>query len=218
MLGAIVCLICAFGLVRRGARIGGKRRGAPLAIFAGASALTMLASAVFHAMPPETGARAVTQRVDHAMIFVLIAATFTPVHAVLFRGWPRWGPLAAIWLAAAAGIALKAVFFTSVPEWLGVVIYLAMGWAGLASMIAVLRRRGWRFCIPFFVAASSYTIGAVIEVTNALVLFPGVAGPHEVFHVFVLGGVAAFWWLMRRIAVEPHAATALGSETTAAAA
>ena len=81
LIGGVVCLVCAFRLVHAGVRAEGKRRAAPLIIFAAASALTMLASALFHAMPLDTGARNVTQRIDHAMIFVLIAATFTPASA-----------------------------------------------------------------------------------------------------------------------------------------
>src|SRR4029077_16650438 len=105
-------------------------------------------SGVYHLLPLGSGGRQVLGRLDHSAIFVLIAGTFTPTHGILFRGWQRWGPLLAIWTVAVAGIVLKAVFFSSVEEWLGLMLYLVLGWLGAASAVVLGYRYGVSFLRP----------------------------------------------------------------------
>ncbi|MCC7387811.1 MAG: hemolysin III family protein [Phycisphaerales bacterium] len=195
--GAIVFALLSIDLLRRGR--GHPGRLAALAIFAGSSVLLLAASTAFHAAPAGSTTRSVLQRVDHAAIFILIAGTFTAIHAIRFRGLMRWGLIALIWTLAAAGIAIKTVFFTLVPEWLGVSLYLAMGWMGLAAMIGTWRTWGPRAALLMLAAGLAYTAGALVEMTNWPTLTPA-WGPHEVFHLFVLLGLSLFWLDIRAIA------------------
>lgn len=179
----------------------GRRRGwhaVGLGIFAFSCVLLLAASGVFHLLGPGPG-RSVMQRIDHAAIFVLIAGTFTPIHAMLFRGFLRWGVLAFIWSAAATGIALKTVYFQGFPEWLGVVLYLGLGWIGGVSMIVLWRSRGFAFGQRMVYAGLAYTCGAAVELLDWPTLLPGVVGPHELFHVFVLIGAGFFWAFIEKI-------------------
>lgn len=197
LFGAIVFAIAGVYLVRRDDP---RSRRVPLAIFAAAAVTLLLASTLFHWLPSGTGARAVAQRLDHAAIFTLIAATFTPIHVILFRGVLRWGVLALVWTSAVAGLTLKTVFFNDVPEALGVSAYLALGWVGLFSMCFIFWRYGARFVSPLVLGGLAYTAGAVCEFTGQPTLITGVIKSHEVFHLAVLVGLGCHWMFINRIA------------------
>lgn len=192
LLGALVFLILGVVLLVRGRNTGYGR--IYLGIYAASVVLLLSMSGVYHMMVRGGAPHRVLERLDHGAIFILIAGTFTPVLGILFHGWLRWGPLAAIWVAAVAGITLKTVFFEDMAEWLGLTFYLAMGWVGLGSGILLARRYGFNFIKPLLIGGLAYSIGAVIEFLRVMVVVPGVIHPHELFHIAVLMGV--FWhWL-----------------------
>jgi channel protein (hemolysin III family) len=184
-----------------------------LAVFAFSCVLLLSLSGVYHLLTPETAARGVLMRLDHAAIFVLIAGSFTPVHVILLR--ERWQRhlLAWIWAAAIAGLALKMVYFDTLPIWLGLLMYLSLGWLGLISTIALARRFGVRFVLPLVWGALAYTIGAVAEFLGWPVLVAGIVGPHEVFHLAVLAGLSFHWAFVRGIAAGAPYFTGGGSAT-----
>lgn len=182
---------------------GNRTRMASLAVFV-FSALFMLAmSGVFHLLEPGGEPRAVLQRLDHAAIFVLIAGTFTPIHVMLFRGWRRHGVLILLWLLAITGLTLKSVFFDEMPEVLGLALYLGLGWLGIVTAILLYQGYRWRFLPLLLYGAAAYTLGALIDFFRLADLLPGVIGPHELFHVFVLAGIGCHWLLIHRIS-EAH--------------
>ncbi|MFG0276166.1 MAG: hemolysin III family protein [Phycisphaerales bacterium] len=197
---AIAFAIFAVPLVRRGR--GSPVRRASLIVFAATAVLLLTASATFHALPSGTAGRAVLQRVDHAAIFLLIAGTFTGIHGILFTGPLRWGVLTFIWIGAAAGIVLKTIFFDTFPEALGISLYLAMGWVGALTMIAVWRLHGGRHTVQLIAAGLAYTVGAVFEFTGWPTIVPGVIGPHDAFHIAVIVGLGIFWMFIYQIAGE----------------
>lgn len=199
LLGALVCVGAAPSLVARGPTTAAK---AALAVFAVSAVLLLLASGAFHSMTPDTPAREVFRRLDHAAIFVLIAGSFTPIHANLFRGALRWGVLVPIWAAALAGVALKTVFFEDIPYWVGVVVYLTMGWVGGVSIGFLIARRGFRYASPLLLGGLAYTVGAVCEFTGQPNLVPGLFESHEVFHLLVLLGLMGMWVFMHRTAAD----------------
>ena len=158
-------------------------------VFVISSVFLLSMSGVFHLLAPQSGAREVLQRLDHAGIFFLIAGTFTAVHASLFRGISRWGMLLLIWAVAITGITLKSIYFHDMPEWLGLSLYLGMGWLGAVSGVLLYRRYGLHFIRPLLYGALAYTTGAVMDFLRAPVLIDGVIGPHELFHIAVLMGL-----------------------------
>jgi predicted membrane channel-forming protein YqfA (hemolysin III family) len=79
------------------------------------------------------------------------------------------------------------------PEWLGMLMYLGLGWLGLISAVALSRRYGWRLLRPVLWAAVAYTAGALSEFLRWPVLLAGIVGPHEIFHLAVLAGVSCTW-------------------------
>jgi channel protein (hemolysin III family) len=195
---AMVFAILSFFLIVRGR--GDARRVISLAVFAFSCVLLLSLSGVYHLLTHETAARSVLLRLDHAAIFVLIAGSFTPVHVILLRD--RWQQhlLAWIWVAAIAGLTLKTVYFDTTPLWVGLAMYLGLGWLGVISTVALARRFGVRFVLPLVWGALAYTLGAVAEFLGWPVLVAGVIGPHEVFHLAVLAGVSFHWAFIRGIA------------------
>ena len=187
------------GLIQRGQ--GDSLRVAALLIYVTGVVSALFLSGLMHLADRESGARGVLVRLDHAAIFFLIAATYTPVHIIQFRGWMRWGVLGAIWSAATAGMILKMAFIDAVPEWLSLTMYLVLGWAGLFTAFALHRVVGLKPLIPIILGALAYSIGALIDVSALPDPLPGIVRPHEVFHVFVLAGVASHWLYIRRITV-----------------
>jgi channel protein (hemolysin III family) len=200
LLGAVVFALLAPALLRRGR--GDPARVAFLGVYAFACVFLLSMSAVYHMLPVGTGGRSVMERLDHGAIFVLIVGTFTPAHGILFRGAWRWGPLLLIWAAAVTGITLKTVFFTSLPEGLGLSLYLSLGWVGIFSAAVLWRCYGFRFVAPLLGGAVAYTVGAVLEYFNGrwLVWIPGVVDAHALFHLLVLAGAGLHWWFVWRFA------------------
>lgn len=207
--GAGTFLVLGYWLFR--GSVGGGGRLA-LGVFYFAVLFLLSMSGVYHLLSPGAG-RYVMQHLDHAAIFVLIAGTFTPVHAILFRGFARYGMLLLIWAAAITGISLKMVFFDAVSEWLGLALYLGLGWVGLISGTLLVRRYGWSCIHPLLWGALAYTVGAVLEFLRAPTLIPGVVAAHELFHVAVLVGIGYHWLfvyrLSRREAPVPRALLAV---------
>jgi len=196
--GAVLFAILGVFLVVRG--WGNARRVVSLAIFALSCVLLLSLSGVYHLLSHDTAARGVLMRLDHAAIFVLIAGSFTPVHAILLRArWHR-GLLLGIWLAAIAGLTLKTVYFNSMPTWLGLAMYLGLGWMGVLSTAAIARRFGWRFILPLVWGALAYTAGALVDHFHWPKPIPGMLEAHELFHLAVLAGISFHWVFIHAIA------------------
>jgi len=215
LVGAAVFALLAWPLLRRGlgARDApgdgpGRGRLVALGVFAFSAILLLSMSGVFHLLGHGRG-RMALQRLDHASIFVLIAGTFTPVQTIFFRGAWRWAPLLLIWLVAALGVTLKSVYFVSVPEALGISLYVAMGWLAGLSAFVLGQRHGLRFVLPLVLGGAVYTLGAALEWADPPALLPGVIRAHELFHGTVLVGLGLHWWFVWRTADCPGENAAL---------
>lgn len=187
LLSTGIFAVLGFFLLRKGR--GSAARLASLSIFVFTCLFLLSMSGVYHLLQIGGSGRQVLQRLDHAAIFGLIAGSFTPTHAILFRGWGRWGVLTMIWTLAATSITLTVIFFDTIPEWLSLSLYLGMGWIGLGSGVALGRRYGFGLIRPLVYSGLCYSAGAVLEFLRWPILIPGVVGPHELFHLAVLAGV-----------------------------
>lgn len=196
LIGAVVFLILSIPMIRRSMDC--RVKWVSLTVFAASAVMLLLSSGIFHALRSGTPGREIFQRLDHAAIFILIAGTFTPIHMILFRGLMRWGVLIPIWVAAVIGITLKTVFFESTPEWLGISIYLTMGWAGAISMVGAWRQHNLRFVSPLVLGGVAYTVGALCEFTSEPTIIRGVIRSHEMFHLAVLVGLGSMWGFIVR--------------------
>jgi len=182
-------------------------------VFVFSSVFLLSMSGVFHLLEPQGNARDVLQRLDHAGIFFLIAGTFTAVHSVLFRGIWRWGMLLIIWAIAIASITLKTIYFHDLSEWLGLSLYLGMGWLGAITGVLLYRRFGFAFIKPLVYGAMAYTAGAVIEFIRIPALIPGVIGPHEIFHIAVLAGLGYHYVFILSFSQSPIPVRTINAST-----
>jgi len=191
LLGALVFLILSFPLIKSGK--GNRMKIIALSVFSFASVFMLSMSGVYHLLSPEGKTRLILQRLDHSAIFILIVGTMTPVHQILFRGFMRWGWLIMVWVIAIASIVLKNIFFASFPEWLGLVLFLSLGWGGAVTAGILWYQRNLKHIVPLILGGLAYTTGAILEFVQQPVIIPGVLGPHELFHVAVLVGLSLHW-------------------------
>jgi channel protein (hemolysin III family) len=207
LIGAVVYAVLGIGLVRHGVD---RRQRISLTIFAVACVSLLGLSGTFHLLP-HGPSRAVLQRLDHAAIFVLIAATFTPIHTVLFHGARRWGILLIVWSGATFGLVHKLVYFDQIPEWLSVGSYLALGWLGGVTIVWLWQARSSHLAL-ILRGAVWYTGGAIIELSDSVTPIPGVMRSHELFHIAVLGGIGCHWRAITNIALATRTPPAVLSK------
>lgn len=156
-------------------------------IFGTSLVLLYTASSLYHLLKASPPVLRALRRIDHIMIFVLIAGSYTPYCLLALRGPWGYGLLAVIWSIALAGIIVKLLWLDA-PRWLTTGIYLAMGWMVVTAAGPLLR------ALPaaaiWWLSASGvfYTVGAVFYATKRPKLWPGVFGFHEAWHLFVLAG------------------------------
>ena len=144
-----------------------------------------VASSVYHYANGSERKLLILRKLDHAMIYVLIAGTYTPILLQYMPGRKGWLFVAAIWACALLGILIKLCWF-SAPRWLQTVLYIAMGWAILFD-ISVLQSMNRIAVLLLMVGGISYTVGAVIYMLKKPNITPSF-GFHELFHIFVLLG------------------------------
>ena len=160
-----------------------------MAIFMGSMILLYGASATYHSVDLTGRSLRIFRKLDHMMIFVLIAGSYTPVCLIVLGGKLGYTLLALVWGIAAVGMLVKACWITC-PKWFSSVIYIAMGWVCVLVFGPLLKT----LSVPAFLWLLSggiiYTVGGVIYALK-LPLFNAkhkFFGSHDVFHLFVMGG------------------------------
>lgn len=160
-----------------------------MAVFCLSMVLLYGASATYHSVNLKGTLLAVFRRVDHMMIFVLIAGSYTPVCLVVLGGRTGYTLLALVWGIAIAGMLLK-LFWISCPKWLSSVLYIAMGWVCVLVFGPLLDTLSSAAFLWLLAGGVIYTIGGVIYALK-LPLFNAkhrFFGSHEIFHLFVMAG------------------------------
>ena len=127
------------------------------------------------------------RRADHIMIFIYIAATYTPVCIVALKGTLGWSLLIAVWFVALVGVIIK-IFWMNAPRWLSTFIYILMGWLAVIVIYPLVNAIQIGALIWLSIGGLFYTIGAVIYALKKPDPYPGILGFHEIFHLFVLLG------------------------------
>ncbi|MBA3421381.1 MAG: hemolysin III family protein [Thermoleophilaceae bacterium] len=162
-----------------------RRAVAAAAIYAVALAGMFGASALYHRIDWRPRVSLWMRRLDHSMIFVMIAGTYTPIALLLLDGAFSRTVLGILWGGVVLGLILKLVWIGA-PSWLAAFIYLALGWIGVATLPQLVRVGGVAAATLLLAGGVLYTAGAVVYARGRPNPKPAVFGFHEVFHVLVI--------------------------------
>jgi hemolysin III len=185
-------------LWRRGAGDATKRLS--LLVYGLTLAFCYSASSLFHGVRLPAAGIAALARLDGVGIFALIAGSYTPLAWCLMRGrWRRW-TLTIVWGVAATATAWIATGRHFSPAW-STGLYLGMGWGVLACYSEIAAVVSHRALLPIVVGGLSYSLGAVLNLLRWPVLYPGIFGAHELFHLFVLAGSLAHYRFILKVVV-----------------
>ena len=146
-------------------------------------------SALYHRVTWRPKARRWMRRLDHSMIFVLIAGTYTPVALLALKGSLASTILILLWAGALGGVIFKLLWIDA-PKWLFAAVYVALGLATAAIMGELPATIGWLGVAGLAGGGLLYVIGAVVYASGKPNPWPKVFGYHEVFHACTVVGAA----------------------------
>lgn len=168
-----------------------------LSIFILSMILLYAASTVYHTFDVSDRVNRILRKVDHAMIFILIAGSYTPICTIALKGRVGYSLLALVWGIALVGIILKVVWI-HVPKWVSSVIYILMGWACVLAFSPLINSLSRPAFLWLLAGGVIYTIGGVIYALKLPIFNTRHKnfGSHEIFHLFVMGGSICHFILM----------------------
>jgi hemolysin III len=186
----LAAVASAFGLLWL-VRVAPSTQARIVAFVYGVSAILLyLTSTTYHVFSRSDAVRRVMRRLDHSMIYILIAGTFTPVCVLVMDGWFRWVVLTVVWAGAALGVALKLGTGLRFRRF-GFALYLVLGWTGLLLLPSLLGQPLQLLLIVL--AGVLYTVGAIMFSLRWPLRTSTWFGYHEVWHVFgVVAGALLF--------------------------
>lgn len=168
-----------------------------LAVFMTSMILLYAASTTYHSLDLSERTNRILRKIDHMMIFVLIAGTYTPICLVVLHNRTGYLLCALVWAIALVGIIVKA-FWITCPKWFSSALYIGMGWTCVLAFTQIINALspaafGW-----LLAGGVIYTIGGIIYALKLPIfnrLHPSF-GSHEIFHLFVMGGSVCHFILM----------------------
>lgn len=193
----ILALFASIPLIIKAAHTPGHIHVLALTIFITSMILLYAASTIYHTLDISPKVNQMLRKVDHMMIFILIAGTYTPVCLLVLGDRTGWTLLGAVWTIAIVGIVINALWITC-PKWFSSIIYIAMGWVcifAFGKIVSALPAEAFGWLLA---GGIIYTVGGVIYALK-LPLFNSRHknfGSHEIFHLFVMGGSLCHYIMM----------------------
>ena len=184
--GFVVSLACGAALI---ALAPSGRAVVAAAIYAAAVSALLGTSTLYHRIDWRPTARRWMRRLDRSMIYVLIAASYTPFALLALHGTLATVVLLVVWTGACGGVALQLVW-PDHPKWVAVVVSVTLGWVVVITLTQLPGAIGWGALGALAVSGALYTTGAVVYARERPNPRPGVFGYHEVFHALVLAAAA----------------------------
>jgi len=184
--GFIVSLACGAALI---ALAPSGRAVVAAAIYAAAVSALLGTSTLYHRIDWRPAARRWMRRLDRSMIYVLIAASYTPFALLALHGALATVVLLLVWAGACGGVLLQLVW-PDHPKWVAVVVSVTLGWVVVITLTQLPGTIGWGAIGALAVSGALYTTGAVVYARERPNPWPGVFGYHEVFHALVLAAAA----------------------------
>lgn len=196
-IGMLMAIFAAVPLLIKAAHEPSRIYIISLAIYAASLILLYAASTTYHTFDISQKVNTVLKKIDHMMISVLIAGSYTPVCLIVLKGKTGIILLSIVWAIAIAGILIKA-FWVYCPKWVSSVLYIGMGWTCVLAFTQILNNMspaafGW-----LLAGGIIYTVGGIIYALR-LPIFNSRHknfGSHEIFHLFVMGGSACHFVVM----------------------
>lgn len=196
-IGMMMAIFAATPLIIKSLSAPDKLHVISLTIFIVSMILLYGASTIYHALDLSPRVNTLLKKLDHMMIFILIAGSYTPICLIVLNGAKGRFLCALVWTIAVIGIIVKG-FWINCPKWFSSVLYIGMGWTCVLAFTQILNNLtpaafGW-----LLAGGIIYTIGGIIYALK-LPIFNGkhkYFGSHEIFHLFVMGGSACHFILM----------------------
>jgi len=193
----ILALIATTPLLIKAAREPDHLHILALAVFIVSMVMLYAASTTYHTLDISPKVNSLLRKIDHMMIFILIAGTYTPVCMIVLGDKTGWNLLALVWGIALGGIIIKACWITC-PKWFSSLLYIAMGWVCVLAFTKIVQALpaaafGW-----LLAGGIIYTVGGIIYALK-LPIFNSrhkYFGSHEIFHLFVMGGSLCHYIMM----------------------
>ena len=194
---AIAVIIAAIPLIVKAAGPGNWVSITSLIIFAASMGLLYLCSTIYHSLVINEKINRRLRKLDHMMIFVMIAGSYTPVCMIALERKTGIMLCTAVWIIAVVGILVKALWINC-PKWFSSIIYIGMGWVCIFAMPQIYHaltsaQFGW-----LLAGGIIYTIGGIIYALKLPIFDANHKnfGSHEIFHLFVMGGSACHFVTM----------------------
>ena len=194
LFGAVLSVAGLGLLIRRALNYGSVLYLVAFIIFGISLILLYTASALYHLLLVSEQVTKVLRYIDHMMIYILIAGTYTPICLISLRGVQGKILLISIWVLAVAGVIVTG-FWLNAPRCLSTLIYAVMGWliiVTLPQLLTALTVPGFAWLL---IGGVFYTIGAIIYGLKRPNL-PSGLGFHEIFHLFIIAGSICHYWVI----------------------
>ena len=188
-IGMMLAVIAAMPLLAKAGMTGSMTAVAAMMIFAMSMVSLYGASTLYHSVNVSEKVLKIFKKIDHMMIFVLIAGSYTPVCMLILRYELGYPLLTAVWGIALAGIVIK-FFWVTCPKWFSSVLYISMGWVCLFVVRELLETLPIPAFLWLLIGGLLYTAGGVIYALKCPIFNNKHKwfGSHEIFHVFVMVG------------------------------
>jgi len=189
---AAVSIASGAVMIAVAAAVKGGSAAATTSIYCATVTLLFGTSALYHRLNWRPATRRLMKRLDHSMIFVFIAGTYTPIAALTLPRTPAMAVLIAVWSGAVIGVGLQTLW-PSAPRWLSAPCYIALGWVAVFVMPDLLHNAGVTAFVLIVAGGAIYTIGGIVYALKRPNPVPGVFGFHEVFHLCTLVAAACHY-------------------------
>ena len=195
--GAFLSVAGLVFLVYRAATEGSVWHIVSFAIYGTTLVAVWTMSTVYHSLNVSSTAKKTLEQLDHAMIYLLIAGTYTPICLVVLRGGWGWSLFGINWTLAVAGVVLKLVFRHPSKTVIAILFafYIIMGWLVVVAWAPLTHALPERGVFWLVLGGVFYTAGAAILAIKRLNFTP-VFGAHEIWHLFVMAGSFSHFWMM----------------------
>ena len=200
-IGMLMAIFAATPLLIKAAREPDWIHLVSLSIFIGSMILLYAASTMYHTLDISDKWNKILKKIDHMMIFILIAGSYTPVCLIVLDRKTGLKLFALVWGIALAGIIIKALWINC-PKWFSSILYIAMGWVCVLAFTQILNSLPAKAFAWLLAGGIVYTVGGIIYALK-LPLFNSRHknfGSHEIFHLFVMGGslchfICMYWFI-----------------------